>query len=42
MEGLVDQTGALDLGAKKDGKALAGANQGGDGEWEVARDFYED
>lgn len=35
MEGLVDQTGALDLN-KKDGKASSsGANQGGDGEWEV-------
>lgn len=38
MEGLVDQTGALDLNKKDDGKKAtgsAGANQGGDGEWEV-------
>ena len=42
MEGLVDQTGALDLNkqqeAGSDGKkaaGAAGANQGGDGEWEV-------
>ncbi|KAK5137866.1 hypothetical protein LTR08_006635 [Meristemomyces frigidus] len=38
MEGLVDQTGELDLaGSKKDGKmaSTTGANQGGDGEWEV-------
>ncbi|KAI7574714.1 hypothetical protein KC343_g22978, partial [Hortaea werneckii] len=39
MEGLVDQTGALDLNKQKeDGRKTAGgagANQGGDGEWEV-------
>jgi len=35
MEGLVDQTGALDLGSKASSSAAAGVNQGGDGEWEV-------
>ncbi|KAI6886474.1 Autophagy-related protein [Hortaea werneckii] len=39
MEGLVDQTGALDLNKQKeDGRKTAGGagpNQGGDGEWEV-------
>lgn len=34
MEGLVDQTSALDLNKDKS-KASGGANQGGDGEWEV-------
>ena len=37
MEGLVDQTSGLDLNkdSKKPGAGSAGANQGGDGEWEV-------
>ena len=35
MEGLVDRTSALALGSKSKGGGQDGANQGGDGEWEV-------
>jgi ubiquitin-like-conjugating enzyme ATG3 len=42
MEGLVDQTAALDISSKKESPHKAsgssGANQGGDGEWEVLDD----
>lgn len=35
MEGLVDQTSALDLNKKDQKASSSAANQGGDGEWEV-------
>ena len=40
MEGLVDQTSALDISKSSPGKA--GSNKDGDGEWEVLDDKHEE